>query len=151
MACLPICDALAAIRHTSLILSGMCDKTMHAVWTNFSQLKNIEVKSDITSNNVQASTFNTFNPKQKFQKIETLKLTSITHFNCVFFKIFFILDISANWNMPVLQRNAHSPGETSMLNHPQCIAQVNKTQFLFTIPLIGQNKNYQWMSRYLSY
>ena len=42
---IPICDALAAIRHTRLILSGMCGKTMHAVRKNCSRPKNIEIKS----------------------------------------------------------------------------------------------------------
>ena len=69
-----------------------------------------------------------------------------------FFFIFFLFsDFSAKWNIPVLQRNARSAGYTSMPNRPQCIAQVNKSQFPLTIPLIGPNKKYHWMLRYLSF
>ena len=128
MACLPVCDTLAAVRNTRLISSGTCSKTMYAARTN--------VKSKNVKSNVQAST-------SKFQKIETLKLTSITHLT--YFLYFLFSDISANWNIPVLQRNTRSAGQMSMTNHPQCTAQVNKTQFIFTIHLIGPNKNYRWM------
>ena len=40
------------------------------------------------------------------------------------------------------KKNARSLGNTSMPNHRQCIAQVYKTLFIFTIPLIGPNENY---------
>ena len=44
MACLPVCDALAAVLQTHLILSGTCGKTMYAVQKNCSRPKNIEIK-----------------------------------------------------------------------------------------------------------
>ena len=46
MACLPICDALAAVRHTRLISSGTCGKTMHAVRKKCSRPKNIEINPE---------------------------------------------------------------------------------------------------------
>ena len=42
--CLPVCDALAAVRHTPLILSGTCSKTTCAALKNCSRPKNIEIK-----------------------------------------------------------------------------------------------------------
>ena len=89
------------------------------------------------------------NFKVIFSEIETLKLTLIIHL--MSFLYFLFSDISANWNIPLLQRNTRSAGQTSMPNRPQCTAQVNKTQFIFTIPLIGPNKTYRWMLIYFSF
>ena len=46
MACLPVCDTLAAVPHTRLISSGMCSKTMYVARTNGSWPKNIKIKSE---------------------------------------------------------------------------------------------------------
>ena len=46
MACLPVCDTLAAVRHTRLISSGTCSKTMYTARKNCSWPKNIKIKSE---------------------------------------------------------------------------------------------------------
>ena len=46
MACLHVCDALAAVQHTRLISSGTCGKIMYAAQKNISRPKNIEIKSE---------------------------------------------------------------------------------------------------------
>ena len=46
MACLPVSDTLAAVRHTRLISFDTCGETMYAARTNCSRPKNIEIKSE---------------------------------------------------------------------------------------------------------
>ena len=46
MVCLPVCDTLAAVRHSRLISSGTCCKTMYAVRTNCIWPRNTKIKSE---------------------------------------------------------------------------------------------------------
>ena len=46
VACLPVYDALVAVRPTRLISPGTCGKTLYAAQKNCSRPKNIEIKSE---------------------------------------------------------------------------------------------------------
>ena len=50
------------------------------------------------------------------------------------------MDFWPNGIFFVQQRNAHSAGQTSMPNGPECIEQLNETLFIITIALIVQTK-----------